>query len=111
MRKPWAQRGHRFAYHADDRNSLVKSKRARDRALDTVTRHVGDTMKFTVNPLKSSVDQPMNRKFLGFAVSRIRVKLKVTGKAIDQFRDRVRELNRRTRGNPIDKIVAALPSQ
>ena len=38
----------------------------------------------TVNTLKSAVDRPMNRKFLGFTVSRNGAKLKVADKAIDE---------------------------
>jgi RNA-directed DNA polymerase len=40
----------------------------------------------------------MNRKFLGFTVSRNGAKLKVADKALDKLKDRVRELTRRTRG-------------
>ncbi|MGP1676990.1 MAG: hypothetical protein ACTS6J_07510 [Burkholderiales bacterium] len=40
----------------------------------------------------------MNRKFLGFTVSRFGVKLKVADKAIEALKNRVRELTRRTRG-------------
>ncbi len=50
----------------------------------------------------------MNRKFLGFTVSRNGVKLKVAYKAIEKLKDRVRELTRRTRGNAIVAIVAEL---
>jgi RNA-directed DNA polymerase len=74
------RRGHRFARYADDCNILVKSKRAGERVMASVTRFVSDSLRLTVNPLwwgkthrrcgKSAVDRPMNRKFLGFTVSR-----------------------------------------
>jgi RNA-directed DNA polymerase len=102
------RRGHRFARYADDCNILVKSKRAGKRVMVSVTRYVGDTLRLTVNQSKSAVDRPMNRKFLGFTVSRNGVKLKVADKAIEKLKDRVRELTRRTRGNTIGKIVAEL---
>ena len=102
------RRGHRFARYADDCNILVKSKRAGQRVMASVTRYVSDTLRLTVNQLKSAVDRPMNRKFLGFTVSRNGAKLKVAEKAIDKLKDRVRELTRRTRGNTIGKIVAEL---
>jgi len=102
------QRGHRFARYADDCNILVKSKRAGERVMASVTRYVSGTLRLTVNPLKSAVDRPMNRKFLGFTVSRNGAKLKVADKAIDKLKDRVRELTRRTRGNTIGQIVAEL---
>jgi RNA-directed DNA polymerase len=64
------RRGHRFARYADDCNILVRSKRAGKRVMASVTRFVGKSLRLTVNRLKSAVDRPMNRKFLGFTVSR-----------------------------------------
>ena len=102
------RRGHRFARYADDCNILVRSKRAGERVMESVTRFVSDLLKLTVNPLKSAVDRPWNRRFLGFTVSRKGKKLKVADKAIEKLKDRVRELTRRTRGTTIGKIVAEL---
>jgi group II intron reverse transcriptase/maturase len=102
------RRGHRFARYADDANILVKSKRAGERVMASVTRLVSDSLRLTVNPLKSAVDRPWKRKFLGFTVSRNDKRLKVADKAIDKLKDRVRELTRRTRGNRIDVIAAEL---
>ncbi|WP_423856154.1 group II intron maturase-specific domain-containing protein [Acidithiobacillus ferrianus] len=76
--------------------------------MGSVTRYVSDTLRFTVNPLKSAVDRPKHRKFLGFTVSRNGARLKVADKAIAKLKDRVRELTRRTRGNNIGVIVAEL---
>ena len=102
------RRGHRFARYADDCNILVKSKRAGERVMASVTRFVSDSLRLTVNPLKSAVDRPMNRKFLGFTVSRNGAKLKVADKALDKLKDRVRELTRRTRGTTFAVVVAEL---
>jgi hypothetical protein len=102
------RRGHRFARYADDCNILVKSKRAGKRVMESVTRFVSDSLRLTVNALKSAVDRPMNRKFLGFTVSRDGAKLKVADKSIEKLKHRVRELTRRTRGTSIGAIVAEL---
>ena len=123
------RRGHRFARYADDCNILVRSKRAGKRVMASVTRYVSDSLRLTVNPLKtkfqwrltpaslalsvaavtkSAVDRPMNRKFLGFTVSRTGAKLKVADKAIEKLKVRVRELTRRTRGTSIGAVVAEL---
>lgn len=102
------RRGHRFARYADDCNILVRSKRAGERVMTSVTRFVGKSLRLTVNRLKSAVDRPMNRKFLGFTVSRNGAKLKVADKAIEKLKHRVRELTRRTRGTSIGAIVAEL---
>jgi len=50
----------------------------------------------------------MNRKFLGFTVSRNGAKLRVADKAIDKLKDRIRELTRRTRGTSLGVVVAEL---
>ncbi len=102
------RRGHRFARYADDCNILVKSKRAGERVMASVTRLVSDLLRLTVNPLKSAVDRPWKRKFLGFTVSRTDKKLKVADAALAKLKDLVRELTRRTRGNRIEVIAAEL---
>ncbi|MCL5979165.1 MAG: group II intron reverse transcriptase/maturase [Gammaproteobacteria bacterium] len=102
------RRGHRFARYADDCNIMVKSKTAGERVMASVTRFVSDTLRLTVNPLKSAVDRPAKRKFLGFTVSRNGAGLKVADKAIDKLKDRIRELTRRTRGHRLADIVAEL---
>ena len=102
------RRGHRFARYADDCNIMVKSLRAGQRVMASVKRFVSESLWLTVNPLKSAVDRPAKRKFLGFTVSRNGAKLKVADKAIDKLKQRVRELTRRTRGHRLADIVAEL---
>lgn len=102
------RRGHRFARYADDCNIAVKSERAGQRVMRSVTRWIEDSLRLTVNPRKSAVDRPWNRKFLGFTLSRRDKSLKVATPAIDKLKDRVRELSRRTRGHRLDAIVAEL---
>jgi hypothetical protein len=102
------RRGHRFARYADDCNIMVKSQRAGERVMASVSRFVSDSLRLTVNPLKSAVDRPAKRKFLGFTVSRNGARLKVADKAIDKLKDRIRELTRRTRGHRLADIVAEL---
>ena len=102
------RRGHRFARYADDSTILVKSERAGKRVMASVTRFVSDSLRLTVNPLKSAVDRPWNRTFLGFTVSRTGARLKVAAKAIAKLKDRVRELTRRTRGKHLGLVVAEL---
>ena len=102
------RRGHRFARYADDCNIMVGSQRAGERVMSSVSRFLSDTLRLTVNPLKSAVDRPAKRKFLGFTVSRNGAKLKVADKAIDKLKERIRELTRRTRGRRLNDIVAEL---
>lgn len=103
-----ARRGHCFARYADDCNILVRSQRAGERVMASVKRFLSDTLRLTVNPLKSAVERPAKRKFLGFTVSRKDARLKVADPAIDKLKARVRQLTRRTRGHRLIDIVAEL---
>jgi len=102
------KRGHHFARYADDCNVMVKSQRAGERVMASVTRWISARLRFTVCPLKSAVDRPHKRKFLGFTVSRNEARLKVAEKAIDKLKHRFRELTRRTRGRRLEHIIAEL---
>ena len=102
------RRGHRFARYADDCNIVVKSKRAGERVMASLTRWIGESLRLTVNARKSAVDRPWNRKFLGFTVSRNGTKLKVADKALEKLKDRVREITSRTRGRRLGDIIAEL---
>ena len=102
------RRGHRFARYADDCNILVRSKRAGERVIASITRFLGESLRLTVNARKSAVDRPYKRKFLGFTVSRKETRIKVADKAIDNLKHDIRALTRRTRGRRFETIIAEL---
>jgi len=101
-------RGHRFARYADDCNIYVKSKRAGERVLRNLKRYLSTQLKLTINETKSAVDRPWRRSFLGFTMSPKDKRLKVSEKAIQAFKRKVRRISRRTRGRTIDTIIADL---
>ena len=94
------RRGPPLRRYADDCNILVRSKRAGERVMASISRFLSDTLRLTVNPLKSAVDRPAQRKFLGFTVSRQGVRLKVAEQAIARLKAQIRRLTRRTRRPP-----------
>lgn len=103
------QRGHRFVRYADDGNIYVKSRRAGERVMASVTRFLECKLRLKVNEAKSAVDRPSNRKFLGFTFTRGRVpRRKVSEKAVLAFKAKVRELTGRTRGRTMGQIVREL---
>ena len=61
------QRGLRFARYADDCNIYVRSRRAGERVMVSVTGFLSKRLKLTVNQQKSAVARPWERKFLGFS--------------------------------------------
>jgi RNA-directed DNA polymerase len=103
------RRGHRLVRYADDCNIYVRSKRAGQRVMESVTRFITKRLKLKVNQQKSAVARPEERKFLGFSFTRNREpKRRMAPKAMARFKERVRELTRRTRGVSLEEMVADL---
>ena len=61
------KRGLRFARYADDCNIYVRSRRAGERVMGSITRFITKKLKLKVNEQKSAVARPWERKFLGFS--------------------------------------------
>lgn len=103
------RRGHRFVRYADDCNIYVRSQRAGERVLKSLKEFIGRKLKLRVNEAKSAVDEPCNRKFLGFTFTRGKSpNRKVSAQAVDKFKHKVRTLTRPTKGRSIDEVIADL---
>src|SRR5512138_714802 len=93
------RRGLRFARYADDCNVYVRSRRARERVMASITRFIMTKLKLKVNGQKSVVARPWERKFLGFSFTAYwEPKRRIAPQAVLRFKAKVRELTRRTRG-------------
>jgi RNA-directed DNA polymerase len=103
------RRGLRFARYADDCNVYVRSRRAGERVMKSLTRFIASKLKLRVNQQKSAVARPGDRKFLGFSFTKAGVpKRRIAPRAVDRFKQRVRELTRRTRGVSTERMAADL---
>jgi RNA-directed DNA polymerase len=102
------RRGHRFCRYADDCNIYVRSYRAGERVMASVSRFLTTKLRLTVNETKSAVARPEERKFLGFSISNDGAERRIAPKALDAFKTRVREQTRRTRGLSLAQIVGEL---
>ena len=103
------KRGLRFARYADDSNIYVRSRRAGERVMASLTRFLTAKLKLKVNDEKSAVARPWERKFLGFSFTSNREpKRRIAPKAVKRFKERVRELTSRTRGISIERMVEEL---
>ena len=90
------RRGHRFVRYADDFLVLVKSEKAGQRVMASLTRFLKKVLRLEVNPAKNKV-APLNQcHFLGFAFRR--KKIVWSEKSLASFRRRVRELTGRSWG-------------
>ncbi len=103
------RRGHRFVRYADDCNIYVRSERAGLRVMASVSGWITQRLKLKVNESKSAVARPRERKFLGFSfTSGQEPKRRIAPKALRRFKERVRELTRRTRGVSLQRMVEQL---
>jgi RNA-directed DNA polymerase len=103
------RRGLRHARYADDCNIYVRSRRAGERVMASITAFITSKLKLKVNQQKSAVAQPRMRKFLGFSfTSNQEPKRRIAPKAILRFKERIRELTRRTRGVSVEKMAEDL---
>ena len=103
------RRGHRFVRYADDCNIYVRSERAGQRVMESITRFITHRLKLKVNEAKSAVAQPQERKFLGFSFTAgPEVKRVIAPKALDRFKQRIREITRRAKGVSMNTTMAEL---
>ena len=94
------KRGHRFARYADDMIILVKSQRAAQRVMRSITRYLETSLKLTVNPAKSKAAPMSECSFLGFTIRGN--KIRWTDKALANFKHQVTELTGRSWGVSMD---------
>jgi Retron-type reverse transcriptase len=103
------RRGLRFARYADDSNIYVRSRRAGERVMASISAFITTKLKLKVNQQKSAVARPWERKFLGFSFTSNREpKRRIAPKAVLRFKERVRELTSRTRGVSIERMAEEL---
>ncbi|HUE54543.1 MAG TPA: group II intron reverse transcriptase/maturase [Candidatus Udaeobacter sp.] len=103
------RRGLRYVRYADDCNIYVRSRRAGDRVMMSITTFITSKLKLKVNQQKSAMARPWERKFLGFSfTSGSQPRRRIAPKALARFKERVRELTRRTRGVSIEEMAAEL---
>jgi RNA-directed DNA polymerase len=108
--KELEKRGHKFVRYADDINIYVKSQRAGERVMQSVTRFISLRLKLKVNEGKSAVDHPQKRKFLGYTFTSVKAssRMRISPESLKKFRARVRQITRRNRGQSLKNIVEQL---
>jgi RNA-directed DNA polymerase len=110
-----ARRGHRFVRYADDCNVYVKSRRAGERVMASLSRFIGQRLRLRVNEAKSAVAQISERQFLGFQLRREPmegvVEVLPSKRSMERLGGRIRELTPRNWGSTIDCCISQLNQQ
>jgi RNA-directed DNA polymerase len=104
------RRGLMFVRYADDCNVYAKSKRAAERAMQTMEKLTA-RLKLKINREKSAIDYAWKRKFLGYSLwiaPKRQVKRRVAPQALKKFKEKVRSLTSRTCGRSMKQVVERL---
>jgi len=102
--------GHTFVRYADDCNVYVRSKRAGERLMEHL-RELYARLRLRVNEDRSAVARAWDRKFLGYSfwvAPGRQVKRRVAPKALDGFKERIRQITSRNGGRSLPKVVEEL---
>lgn len=105
--KELEKRGHRFCRYADDCNIFVKSRKAGERVLASITKFIEGKLKLKVNREKSEVKHCSEVKFLGYTCL-ADGGIRVADKSIERLKDKVKAVTRRNRGVRFDQLIKEL---
>ena len=96
LEKELERRVHKFARYADDFTILVKSQRAGQRVLRSISQYLQKRLKLIVNTVKSRVVKTNESKFLGFTFREGRIQWH--SQTLQKFKQQVRRLTNRNWG-------------
>src|SRR5699024_5056778 len=104
--KELTRRGHHFVRYADDCNIYVKSQRAGERVMRSITQFLEKRLKVKVNPDKTKVGIPLRLKFLGFSlgVDHNGAYARPAKQSQQRVKQALRVLTRRNRGMSLTRM-------
>lgn len=106
------RRGHLFVRYADDCNIYVRSERAGQRVMASVTRFIEGRLRLKVNAGKSAVARPEERHFVGFRLRREpldgAVEVLLSKRSEERIATKIRELLPRAWGNSLKASILQL---
>ena len=105
--KELTKRGHRFVRYADDFVIYVKSKRAGERVMESITKYIEKDLKLIVNQEKSEVGSPTRLKFLSCLMHRVNETYRFipTKRAKQKFKNSLKKLTSRKRPGSFEEII------
>ena len=105
--KELEKRGHKFCRYADDCNIYIKSKRAGERVMDSITDFIEGKLKLRVNREKSAVDRPWKRKFLGFTLNLMFGKAysSISKNSLKRHKEKLKDILSRSKPIPLEQRI------
>ena len=103
------RRGHKFVRYADDCIIYVRTRKAGNRVLASVTSFIETKLKLKVNANKSAVDRPWKRKFLGFIFTWNKdPKIRIAKESVARMKNKIRAITSRKQPYPMDYRIKKL---
>ena len=110
--KELEKRGLNFVRYADDCLIMVKSEKAANRVMESITTFITKKLKLKVNVEKSKIARPNEIKYLGFGFyKKINQKIwrpKPHIKSMEKFKNKLHEILIRSRSMSLDKRLLKL---
>jgi hypothetical protein len=96
--KELEERNHKFCRYADDNQLYVKTRKAAERVMKSITRFIEDKLKLKVNKKKSAIGRPWERKFLGFSfyTKQEEIRIRIHPGSIERVREKIRFITSRS---------------
>jgi RNA-directed DNA polymerase len=107
--KELESRGHRFCRYADDCNIYVRTEKAGERVMASVTRFLEEELQLRVNRGKSAVAPVQERQFLGYRILR-GGRPAIAPRSLERAKRRIRQITRRNRGISLEQMIGGLNS-
>ena len=101
-------RGLCFVRYADDCNIFLKSEKAANRVMESITKFIEKKLGLIVNAEKSKVCKPQKLKFLGYGYyvnSKGKYRPKPHLKSIQKFKRKIKELTKRSFSISLDSRI------
>jgi RNA-directed DNA polymerase len=98
-----------FCRYADDCNVYVRSRVAGNRVMSGIRKFLEDVLTLRINPKKSAVARPWERKFLGFSVTVHReTRLRIAPASVQRLMQKVRDVTHTGRGRSLAHTIEDL---
>ena len=104
------RRGLKFCRYADDANIYVRSQKAAERVMVSITRFLEQELRLKVNQEKSSVDRPWKLKFLGFSfyAQKGGMGIRVHPASLKKFKAKLKEITGRSNAMSMEQRAEKL---
>ena len=108
--KELENRGHKFIRYADDCSIYVKSKRAGERVMKSISTYIEKELKLKVNQDKSTVTRPWLTRLLGFTFYHRKGEkgISVHKKSISLYKDKIRSITRKGQPVPMEERMVQI---